>query len=105
MINLLGSFLQQCLLNFQTKEMVEQCRNTQFPSPTTSFVLHRMPGGALKSWGRLSCQQQKESGTNLLQRCNSLGTNELLLYYNASNIQKICPFVRAILRFSTITVR
>lgn len=66
--------------------MVESCRSTQFPSPTTSFVLHRVLGGALKSWERLSCQQQKENGINLLQRCNSLGTNELLSYYNATNI-------------------
>lgn len=84
MIDLLGSFLQQCLLNFQTKELVESCRSTHFPSPTTSFVLHRMLRGALKSWERLSCQQQKENGINLLQ--SSLGTNELLLYYNATNI-------------------
>lgn len=64
-----------------------------------------MLGRTLKFWERLSCLQQKKNGINLLQRCNSLGTNELLLYYNTSNTKMVFPFVRAILRFSTSTVR
>lgn len=85
--------------------MKERHRNTQFPLTTKNFFFFRMPGGALKFWQRLSCLQQKENCINLLQRCNSLGTNELLLYYNTSNTKMVFPFVRAILRFPTSTVR